>query len=358
MELNIEHKPAAHCENGTISSLLRFYGINLSEPMIFGLASGLYFTHAPWMKMGGLPVTAFRTFPGILFKRVTKLLNIKTKTQRFLNKEKAMAKLDYLLLEQKKPVGCVVGMYYLPYVPNEYRFHFNGHNICIIGKKDSNDGTVENAEYAVLDTNCTQKVTISYKDLVKVRFAKGGTYPLMGQMYWIESVPENLPDLTPLILKSIKKTCKEMISYPSFIPWIGARGILYLSKRIRTWGKKDGDVKSAMLNLANVIRMLEEIGTGGAGFRFIYGAFLQEAAGVTGIEELNIYSKRITEIGDLWREFAYKGARIIRSRRKVNANANVNYTFDDLGDILEKIGHLEYDFFKELLNCASLNDKR
>ena len=74
MELNIEHRPAAHCENGTISSLLRFHGILLSEPMIFGLASGLYFTHVPWMKMGGLPVTSFRTFPGILFKRITKLL--------------------------------------------------------------------------------------------------------------------------------------------------------------------------------------------------------------------------------------------------------------------------------------------
>jgi len=48
-------------------------------------------------------------------------------------------------------------------------------------------------------------------------------------------------------------------------------------------GKRD-----AALNLAQVIRMLEEIGTGGAGFRFIYGAFLQEAAEKTGIESLNI----------------------------------------------------------------------
>ena len=134
MELNIIHQPTAHCENGTISSLLRFYGINLSEPMIFGLASGLYFTHVPFLKMGGMPVTSFRTFPGVLFKRVTKLFGIKTKSQRFLNKEKAMHKLDELLLVQHKPVGCVVGMYYLPYTPIEYRFHFNGHNICIIGK--------------------------------------------------------------------------------------------------------------------------------------------------------------------------------------------------------------------------------
>ena len=335
MELDITHQPAAHCENGTISSLLRYYGIYLSEPMIFGLASGLYFTHTPWLKMSGMPVTSFRTFPGVLFKRVTKLLGIKTETRRYLNKENAMAQLDHLLLKQKKPVGCVVGMYYLPYIPLEYRFHFNGHNICIIGKNELTN------EYTVLDSNTTQKVTISYKDLTKVRFAKGGTYPVMGQMYWIKSVPKELPNLSPLIIKSIKKTCDEMIKQPRFIPWLGTRGILFMANRVRTWENTLGHEK-AMLNLAQVIRMLEEIGTGGAGFRFIYGAFLQEAADITKIQDLNIYSKRITEIGDLWREFARKGARIIKKRK------GETYTFNDLGDILERIGNMEYNFFKDL----------
>ena len=41
--------------------------------------------------------------------------------------------------------------------------------------------------------------------------------------------------------------------------------------------------KLAAHNLGQVIRMLEEIGTGGAGFRFIYAAFLQESAGILGI---------------------------------------------------------------------------
>ena len=140
---------------------------------------------------------------------------------------------------------------------------------------------------------------------MKVRFATGGTYPLMGLMYWIKQVPEQLPDLKPLILKSIRKTCWFMVSQPDFIPYAGANGILYLSRRIRQWEQTMGP-RRAKSNLAQVIRMLEEIGTGGAGFRFMYGAFLQEAADVTGISELNDYCRRITEIGDLWRDFAYK----------------------------------------------------
>jgi len=87
---------------------------------------------------------------------------------------------------------------------------------------------------------------------------------------------------------------------------------------------------------------LEEIGTGGAGFRFMYGAFLQEAADVTGINELNDYCRRITEIGDLWRDFAYKASRIIKRREKDQ------YTYNDLGDLLQIIAEKERALFLDL----------
>lgn len=335
MELKISHQPTAHCENGTISSLLRFYDIHLSEPMIFGLASGLYFSHVPFIKMNGMPITSFRTFPGVLFKRITKSLGIKTETRRFINKVKAMRLLDELLLTKHQPVGCVVGMYYLPYIPIPYRFHFNGHNICIIGKDETAN------TYSVLDTNVTQKEIISYNDLLKVRFAKGGTYPILGQMYWIKSVPDTLPDLKPLILKAILKVCNKMTQFYRIVPWTGARGIHYLAKSIRTWDVVIGE-REARLNLSQVIRMLEEIGTGGAGFRFMYAAFLQEAAELTGISELNSFSKRMTAIGDLWRKFAYQGARIIKKRK------DEDYSYNGLGDILDQIASLEHLFFIEL----------
>ena len=100
--------------------------------------------------------------------------------------------------------------------------------------------------------------------------------------------------------------------------------------------------RRAQLNLAQLIRMLEEIGTGGAGFRFVYGAFLQEAAERTGIAELNDYSRRITEIGDLWRDFAYKASRIFKRR------AGENYTYDNLGDLLQTIAEQERRLFLDL----------
>lgn len=132
-----------------------------------------------------------------------------------------------------------------------------------------------------------------------------------------------------------------MVSQPAFIKFAGTNGIVYLSRRIRKWEMKMGKRKAA-LNLAHLIRMLEEIGTGGAGFRFLYGAFLQEAAAETHIEELNNYSRRITDIGDLWREFAYKASRIYKRRK------DEHYTYDDLGDLLETISKQERRFFLDL----------
>ena len=104
--------------------------------------------------------------------------------------------------------------------------------------------------------------------------------------------------------------------------------------------------RKARQNLVQVIRMLEEIGTGGAGFRFVYAAFLQEAAEKTGIDRLNDYSMRLTEIGDLWREFAFKASRIYKRRE------GENYTYNDLGDLLQTIGEREKIFFQDLDRTA------
>ncbi len=332
MKLEFDHRPAAHCENGVISNILRFYGYDLSEPLLFGLASGLFFSHIPFVKLSGMAVTSFRTFPGILFSRVAKILGFEMKSKRYLNEDKAMQKLDEILFTGI-PVGCVVGMYYLPYLPFEYRVHFNGHNIAVVGKEDDT--------YFVSDPNALEIVPLSRKELKMVRFAKGGTYPLMGQMYWITHVPEKLPELAPLVKKAIKKNCWLMTSPPKFLPFFGVNGIYYLSKKVRTWEKKMG-AKRAAFNLAQIIRMLEEIGTGGAGFRYMYAAFLQQAASITNMSALNDFSKRMTDIGDLWREFAYKAARVFKKRQ------GEQYTYDELGDILLKIAKSEDQFFREL----------
>lgn len=331
MELNFEHRTAAHCENGVTASLLRFYGYELSEPMIFGLSGSLFFVNLPFIKLAGFPVVSFRPLPGVIFARVMRMLGFKTCTKIFLSKKNAEKKLDSLL-DQGIPTGVVVGMYYLPYMPIEYRFHFNAHNLCIIGKEEDH--------YIVSDPVATEKVNLSRKDMLRARFAKG-TYPPLGKLYWIKSLPKEKPDLNVLVRKAIRQNCFRMLRLPGPVPYVGVNGFKYMAKNIPLFPQKYGPRKAA-LYLAQIVRMMEEIGTGGAGFRFLYAAFLQEAAVITQIDELNKFSERMTAIGDSWREFAAEAARIYKNR----ASANIDYNY--IGQFLGEIGEKETQFFSDL----------
>lgn len=321
---------SAHCENGVTGNLLKHYGIELSEAMIFGLGSGLFFTYLPFIKLNGASVVSFRPLPGLIFKRINKALGIKTKTLRFpRNPEKAMKILDEKLHENI-PVGMVVGVFNLPYFPAPYRFHFNAHNIVVFAKNDN--------IYKVSDPIMEEIETISYDDLKNVRYAKG-TYKPKGKMYYITKVSENI-NLELSIKKAIKKTAKYMTAYPGQI--IGDRAMRWLANDIKKWQKKY-DEKKALKYLGSIVRMQEEIGTGGAGFRFMYAAFLQEAGNLLKNNDLVNASKEMTKIGDKWRLFATQAARIIKNR----ANDNENY--NTIANLLTDISYNEKELFSKLL---------
>jgi len=331
MEIEFEHGFGAHCENVVTTSLLRYYGYNYSEPMVFGLSASLYFVHLPFMKSLGFPMTAFRPFPGVIFARVTQKLGFKIKKRMFLSKKRGAKKLDDLM-EKGIPTGCVTSMYHLPYLPAEYRYHFNVHNVCVIGKEDDN--------YLISDPIATEKVTISSKDLLRARFAKG-PFPQSGKIYWVKSVPKKEPDMNKLLRKAILKNCFRMVHQPGPMPFIGVNAFKYLGNKLPDFPKVYGEKRAAQ-HLVYLFRTMEEMGTGGAGFRFLYAAFLQEAAEVTGISELNDFSKRLTDIGDQWRVFATDAGRIFKNR----TSENVNY--QTLGDLLKEIGKMERQFFIDL----------
>ncbi len=333
IELKFDHKQSAHCENGVVSNLLRYYGINLSEPMAFGIGSGLFFSHMPFLKVGGIPVTSFRPLPGIIFKRISKRLGIKFERHKYKNPHKAMDALDENL-KNGIPTGMLVGVYNLTYFPDPYRFHFNAHNLVVFGKK--------NNRYLISDPIMEGYESLSYEELLRVRYAKG-TFAPKGHMYWAVDIPKEI-DIQSAIIKGIKHTCKDMLTIP--VPMFGVKGIKFLSKKVRNYPKKLGARKAASYT-GQIVRAQEEIGTGGAGFRYMYGAFLQEASVILKNEKLKTLSYEISEIGDLWREFAIITGRIVKNRNKADES------YDKAADLLLKISDRETIFFKKLKNSIS-----
>jgi hypothetical protein len=158
-------------------------------------------------------------------------------------------------------------------------------------------------------------------------------------MYWVERIKTRTPDLQRAIVKAIKLNSNRMLDIP--LPFFGVRGIRMLAKRMRRWEARFGSHRAA-LNLAQVVRMLEEIGTGGAGFRFMYAAFLQEAAGVLGLPGFRAYAVQMTEAGDRWRDFAAAAGRKFKNRGEAIC------TYDELADKLMKIAGAEESIFHAL----------
>jgi hypothetical protein len=227
------------------------------------------------------------------------------------------------------PAGCLVGVFHLTYFPDPYRFHFNAHNLVVYGK--------EGDKYIISDPIMETPVSLTHAELKKVRYAKG-TYPPKGRMYYMKEVPQDY-DLKKAIVRGIKKTTREMLGIP--VPLFGVKGIRYMARRMKKWPAKLGP-KKASLYLGQVVRMLEEIGTGGAGFRFMYAAFLQEAARELQQDWLNECSQEMTAIGDRWREFALIAGRIFKGRE------GKDESYVAAADILLEIADREEKVYRRL----------
>lgn len=327
MKIDFTHHQSAHCENGVVSNLMKYNGFEVSEPMVFGIGSGLLFCYIPFLKVNHAPAISYRSMPGTIFNRFAKRVGIKIKREKFKNRKQAQARLDENL-KNNNPVGLQVGVYNLSYFPDEYRFHFNAHNLVVYGK--------ENNTYLISDPVMEDVTTLTVKELEKVRFAQGALAP-KGHIYYPINFPKDI-SLEKAIIKGIKQTCNDMLAP---IPIVGVKGIKTVAKLIRKWPITKG-TKVANHYLGQIVRMQEEIGTGGGGFRYIYAAFLQESGKLLNNDKLLELSKEMTLIGDLWRDFAVDASRIYKNR------SNKTDGYNTIAMQLEHIADLEKELFKAL----------
>ncbi len=320
------HRQSAHCESGVMASLLTHAGLPMSEPMAFGLASGLAFAYLPIVKLSGMPLIAYRMPPRHLIKTLSKRLGARLHSRTFGNPEQGRRELD-AALDAGRLAGLQSSVFWLPYFPPEMRFHFNAHNLLAYGR--------EGNEYLISDPVFEQPMRCAAEDLQKARFAKGAL-AAKGLMYWLDDVPLE-QDWDRLIRKGVLATTRILDGMP--LPWIGIRGIQHLADRIARLDPAQS--KYNRLYLTHIVRMQEEIGTGGAGFRFMYASFLQEAGERLGDASLGEASARLTAIGDDWRQFASACVRASRSKTEAPNLAPI-------ADSLRGIALQERELMKEL----------
>jgi hypothetical protein len=293
------HYDSAHCESGSVRSLLMNYGMNISEPMVFGIASGIIFFYFPPVKVWGHPLISFRMPPKAILKKAIKRLGIKFEMKTYKDEQQGMDELDALLAEGI-PVGLQTCVSFLTYWFLEFRVMFNGHMMLVYGK----DGD----DYLVSDPGIDRPMRIKAENLRKARFNKG-LYAPHGFMFYPIYAPDEI-DYKKAVKKAVKFTTSRMLQ-PLF-PLLGIRGIYTLARKIEKLNGQP-DKKQARRFLANLVMFQEEVGTGGAGFRYLYAAFLQEASELLGIPELEQAKDKMVETAELMRTIANMCAKIVKA---------------------------------------------
>ena len=329
--MEFQHSQASHCESGVMSAMLRHHGLPLSEPMTFGLSSALSFAYLPIVRINGLPLVAYRMPPKFIIKGLQKPLAMKMRFETFRDPEAGERRLDQLL-DEGRVVGLQTSVYWLPYMPEDLRFHFNAHNVLALAR-DGAEG------YRLSDPVVEETVACPAADLRRARFAKGVLAP-KGLLYYPVGAPRE-PDWQAALPRAIRKTTRIMLDSP--LPIIGVRGIARLANAVAGLDTR-GDAGRTRLFIGQVVRMQEEIGTGGGGFRFMYASFLQEAAERLGRPALAELADVLVDIGDEWREFALATARMIRARDPLDPPR--------LANRLRAIAGRERAFFRDLRKAA------
>lgn len=325
------HRHAAHCESGSVANLLSHYGRPLSEPMAFGLGSGLSFAYLNFIRIQEMPLIAYRAPPRGIIKGVSASLGIPFHVERFRSPRTGTARLD-ALLDQGHAVGLQTSVFWLPYFPEDMRFHFNAHNLVVYGR--------EGDDYLISDPVFEHPVRCPRADLERARFAKGMLEP-KGLLYYPQATTQGASAMqngmiaTPdNITRSIRRVARTMLAP---IPIVGTRGMRWLARRIARLDPRDAATSRLV---GHVVRMQEEIGTGGGGFRFLYAAFLQEAAESGPMPQLAEFSARLLDIGDEWRAFALAAARMVKGRDAFDPPAIAN--------LLSAQADREATFFRDL----------
>lgn len=327
MSSAFDHRQAAHCETGVVSALLRGSGLEISEPMVFGLSGGLTFAYIGFVKINGMPLISYRMPPMMILRLLSmRVKGLQFECRKFRSEKAGMDALEHQISEGQL-VGLQTSVFFLPYFPKEMRFHFNAHNVLVYGKQAE--------QYQVSDPIFSHVMEIDEKSLEQARFCRGALAP-KGMMYHPTSVPQEI-DYERVIPKALRFTYR-LNGRKNPVPIAGIAGMRNVAKRIDKLDQVDP--RYARLFLGYIFRMQEEIGTGGAGFRFMFAAFLEEAGQILSSDLLTDVSKEMISVGDEWRRFALMAARKSQDRDVCS--------FADIAGKLRDISHMEADVYDKL----------
>jgi hypothetical protein len=290
--LDLNEFGGKHCQTTALKSMLSYYGLNISEEMLFGLGGGVgfiywYMKQMPAPLVGGRFGGRYEEFMINMCKRI----GGKAHLFETGSAKKGHTELVNMLLADE-PVYTYVDMAYLPYMAVPEDAHFGSHTIAVFGI-DEEKNTVYIADRGA------RPVTVTIDDLKKARNSKFPPFPPKNKILKVE-YPSEIQDLREGIKEAIKECCYALMNPP--ISNFGLEGIKKWAKIVPVWPKQFAGINLYGC-LLNVFIYIEIGGTGGSSFRPMYARFLREASSL-GYPELDEVAYIFEDSGKIWSEIA------------------------------------------------------
>jgi len=283
---NFKPYTGQHCETTTVGCLLKQIGIELSEPMIFGLGQGLGYIY--WnMKAMDFPFIGGRVKPDQLTRNVCTNLNLQLDISETSSLKKAWTNVTRHI-DAGKAVGLKLDCYHLDYFNT--KIHFAGHYAAMHGYDSENAYLVDTDQQG-------GSVKTSLKNLELARSEKG---PMSSRnLSFTITKKAKEADLAEAIRTAIENNANEYLNPP--IKNLTYKGIIKTSVEIKKWFNTTNDIKGDFQTTA---MLMERAGTGGSLFRNLYRDFLNESASILESDELLRAHNDFTSIALKWKEIS------------------------------------------------------
>jgi hypothetical protein len=266
--------------------LLRHLDLDLSEPMLFGLGSGLSFIY--WdSKSIGFPFLGGRVKPFELTRNLAATLDLELSVDETTSPRKAWNNVT-ARIDTGQPVGLQLDSYYLEYFSS--KVHFGGHVVAMTGYDDQTAYLVDTEQQG-------GAVSTSLTSLAEARAARG---PMTAKhRSFTLKAPRPQPSPRDRIVPAITACADAFLNPP--IANLGHRGIAKAAKLVPTWLERTGNPQR---DLPQAALLMEKAGTGGALFRNLYRDFLGECIQLLNSRDLRTGYALYTEAASLWTETA------------------------------------------------------
>ncbi|MEU5940537.1 BtrH N-terminal domain-containing protein [Micromonospora sp. NPDC047548] len=276
-----------HCETTALGALLRHEGLELSEPMLFGLGEGLGFVY--WdAKSMDFPFLGGRTKPFTITRTLANRLGLTLHTEETASPRRAWQNVA-AALDAGRPVGLQLDSYHLDYFTT--KVHFGAHFVAMHGYDDTHAYLIDTAQQG-------GTVTTTLTSLEQARNERG---PMTARnLSYTVAGSAARTDLGDAIRAAILRNAHAFLNPP--IANLGHRGIGKAARQVARWLDRSSDPHR---DLSLAATLMERGGTGGALFRAMYRDFLAECATIVDDDNLHLGHQLYAEVAPLWTEVSH-----------------------------------------------------